>query len=340
MVGWVLAHAEYGQGWIRIHPIKLDFRYIDMDEQTANTKYRRKPFVALILSLLEPGLGHIYCGRIAKGFVLASVFSVFLPFIYINLVVSESRIRIGVIILSLLISVAFLIIVVVDSYQIARKTRPDYELKDYNRWYIYLVFLLLVKAGSEQINENYKTNFIEAYRVPHISMFPTVSSGDMFLANKTAYKTEDPKRGDVVVLVSPQNRHQDWVKRVVAVAGDKIEIREGSLYINGERCQSSSVGQASVESPDGIMHGDIVLEENGDAEYRIFAGSMEGNRENFSMDFPPFTVPPYYCFVLGDNRNFSADSRTLGPIPLSTVKGRAEYIYWPAKDWSQFGRIK
>ena len=137
------------------------------------------------------------------------------------------------------------------------------------------------------------------------------------------------------------------VKRVVAVAGDEVEIRDGELYINGGKLKRTSVGPAKVETPIVIMHGEIMLEKNGDAEYRIFIGTAEEKYENaeekygnFVIDFPPFTVPRNSCFVLGDNRNYSEDSSQFGPIPLATIKGRAEYIYWPAKDWSRFGPIK
>lgn len=303
--------------------------------------------MAVVLSLLEPGLGHIYCGRIAKGFVIACVFSVFLPFIYINLVVCESRIRIEVLALYIL-NLLLLTTAAIDSYRIARKTRPDYELKDYNRWYIYLVFLLLAKVGLEQVTENFRSNYIEAFREHNITMFPTVSSGDLLLANKTAYKTEDPKRGDLIVFISPENRREIYFKRVTAVAGDIIEMKDNQLLINGEKLERKSRGRTTYIDKDSNkkeikVEGELLIEKNGQVEYMIFLGDIY-NSKSFPDDhrayFPETMVPKNHCFVLGDNRNLSEDSRQYGSVPLATIKGRVEYLYWPAKSWSRFGKIK
>jgi len=75
----------------------------------------------------------------------------------------------------------------------------------------------------------------------------------------------------------------------------------------------------------------------GNTKYTIFLAGPPHNQA--SSDFAKITVPEHHCFVLGDNRNNSRDSRHFGPVPLATVKGRADYLYFPAKDWSRFGRL-
>jgi signal peptidase I len=67
---------------------------------------------------------------------------------------------------------------------------------------------------------------------------------------------------------------------------------------------------------------------------------MDSLHDKELVDFEKIKVPEHHCFVLGDNRNNSIDSRDFGPVPLATIKGRADYIYWPSMDWSHFGKIK
>ena len=136
---------------------------------------------------------------------------------------------------------------------------------------------------------------------------------------------------------------QNYIKRVIAVAGDTVEMRDGQLYINDEQLKRQKIVQSEL---DGIrievdgkpLEGDVFEETNGDAQYKIFLAGPPNDQG--PTDFAKMTVPEHHCFVLGDNRNLSLDSRHFGPVPLATIKGRADYLYWPAKDWSRFGRIK
>jgi len=122
-----------------------------MDEQTANTKHRRKPIVAAILSLLGPGLGQIYCGRIVRGLVLAFLGPIFVPIVTYAILAELSRINIVVIGVSTLISLLIWLAAIIDSYCIARNTRRDYELKEYNRWYVYVIFYFLIIICANKI---------------------------------------------------------------------------------------------------------------------------------------------------------------------------------------------
>ncbi len=94
------------------------------------------------------------------------------------------------------------------------------------------------------------------------------------------------------------------------------------------------------------MEGTLFVEENGEVKYEIFLFDTYDSKKlpdkwpDLKSDFPETKIPKNHCFVLGDNRNLSEDSRQFGPIPLATVKGRADYLYWPAKDWSRFGPVK
>jgi signal peptidase I len=195
-------------------------------------------------------------------------------------------------------------------------------------------------TGAIQIAFNVKATVMEAFRVPLPSMFPTIAINDRFLANKIVYKSTDPQIGDVIVFTGPDNRKWNYVKRVVAIAGDTVEMKDNQLYINGQKLERTSVSRSSYQGKKKKIEGEIFLETNGQAQYQIFLSNISEERKSKIGNFGPTEVPKHHCFVLGDNRNHSRDSRKFGPVPLATLKGRADYIYFPAKDWFRFRKIK
>ena len=320
----------------------LNERRNKMAEAIVQTKNKRWPWVAVTLSVIMAGLGHIYCGRFVKGLVLTFLTCILVPVLFGALSVSHSSVRMAVIIISFSVSMVIWLYAIIDSGYTAKRTADSYTLKDYNRWYVYVLLVLMGTGGSTQIAFNVRATLLEAFRVPSASNYPTIGPNDRLLANKLAYKNSDPKRGDLIVFLNPKDRGQNYIKRVVAVAGDTVEIEEGQLYINDEKLQRQKVAQSTpdtirIEVKGKPLEGDVFEEINGNAKYKIF---LAGPPDDYtSSDFAKITVPEHHCFVLGDNRMDSYDSRHFGPIPLATVKGRADYLYWPAKDWSRFGRI-
>ena len=308
-----------------------------------NKTKKRKPLNAIVLSLIMPGLGHVYCGRIVKGLLLAFLSGIFVPIILITLMLNYSPIKITIIGMSIFGSLVVELIAIIDSYYVARHTKLDYELKEYNRWYVYLLLILISMGGSTEVASNVRSNYFEAFRVPVASNYPTIVPGDRFLANKVAYKKTDPKRADLIVFLNPENRRINYIKRVVAVAGDTVEIKDGRLYVNDQKLPRRQLPQSTLDKirikvKAEPLQGDVFEEINGDAKYKIFLAKPPHDKA--SPDFAKITVPEHHCFVLGDNRNLTRDSRHFGPVPLTTIKGRADYLYCPAKDWSRFGRIK
>lgn len=136
----------------------------------------------------------------------------------------------------------------------------------------------------------------QATRVHGQSMEPTLHSDQRLVVEKLSYNSwlhlRSPQRGDVVVL--RLNGMEDLlIKRVIGLPGDQVEIRGGQVFINHQML---------------------------DEPYVVFPANG---------DYGPIDVPPLHLFVLGDNRNFSNDSRTFGPIPMKNVIGRAWFSYWP-----------
>jgi signal peptidase I len=314
-------------------------------EEKVQTENKRWPWVAVTLSVIMTGLGHIYCGRIVKGLVLTFISCILIPFIFFGAFsLSHSTIRIAVIIAALLASSVIWLFAVIDSGYIAERIKENYMLKDYNRWYVYVILILMGTGGSTQIAFNVRTFYLEAFRVPVASNYPTIIPNDRILANKIAYKNNDPKKGDLIVFINPQDRHQNHIKRIVAAAGETVEIKNGDVYVNGQKLTRQKLPQSTLDDiriqvEQKPLEGDVYEETNGDAKYKIFLADHEP-----PGDFAKITVPNHHCFVLGDTRNLPKDllkdSRHFGPIPLTTIKGRADYLYFPAKDWSRFGKLK
>jgi len=157
-----------------------------------------------------------------------------------------------------------------------------------------------------------RTFVVQAFKIPSESMYPTILVGDHVLVNKCLYGFRVPftgarllalrevRRGDVVVFPYPPDPSVDFIKRVVAVGGDVVEVRGKRLLIGGR----------PADDPHAFL-----------AEQGL--GSLAGRDE-----FGPFTVPPGTVFVMGDNRDNSRDSRFWGPVTVSSIKGKAMFIYW------------
>ncbi len=159
-----------------------------------------------------------------------------------------------------------------------------------------------------------RTFIIQAYKIPSRSMVPTLLVGDHLLVNKFIYGVKipyfrktiipftDPKRGDIVVFIYPNDRSKDFIKRVIGVEGDTIEIKNKKIFLNGREYTDQF----------GIY-----------SDTTIYPGTVQP-RDNFG----PVTVPPNSLFVMGDNRDESADSRYWGFVDLKDVEGKAFIIYW------------
>jgi len=172
---------------------------------------------------------------------------------------------------------------------------------------------------------------VQAFKIPSGSMKPTLLIGDHILVNrfiygikipyfrKTVLPVGDPKRGDVVVFIYPEDRSKDFIKRVVGIGGDTIEIRNKKIYLNS--------------LPDNDTHGVYT-------DDFIIPGSIQP-RDNFG----PVTVPRGSIFVMGDNRDQSYDSRFWGFVYLKDVLGKAFIIYWSwdrenlGIRWNRLGQI-
>jgi signal peptidase I len=190
----------------------------------------------------------------------------------------------------------------------------------------------------------------EPFHIPSGSMIPTLLVGDFIFVNKMSYGLRvpftdpgrvhklwerPPKRGDVVVFINPQHPDVDYVKRVVGLPGDHIDIRENVLYVNGVEQKRVEVGDYTYKDHSEYTDTDI------DVVARMYIENLDGHQHPILVRKDPvfqragsFVVEEGRVFMMGDNRDNSADSRVeggIGQIPFSYIKGRASVI------WISFG---
>jgi signal peptidase I len=151
-------------------------------------------------------------------------------------------------------------------------------------------------------------------------MAPTLVVGDSFLVDKLARR---PDRGDVIAFEFPLDRSTDYVKRVVALGGDTVEIAGRQLIVNGKEVWRERVQNGCAEGTEQAGIPCVIWEETlGERRYQV------GFETGALNDMARRLVPPDTVFVLGDNRDNSSDSRVWGPVPLENIKGTARFIWW------------
>lgn len=174
---------------------------------------------------------------------------------------------------------------------------------------------------------------VENYRISSASMYPNLWTGDLLLVGKSAFnirlpfstyeivKFKRPDRSAVVAFSLPDHGIETFVKRVVAVEGDRVEIREGKLFVNNEPATYDPVNEGEKvwreKTPQGV-------------EYLVRF------EENPTERYGPVDVPSGYFFAMGDNRLDSVDSRVWGPVPYSCLKGRATFVWLSSDSGGQF----
>jgi signal peptidase I len=146
-------------------------------------------------------------------------------------------------------------------------------------------------------------NIISArIRVDGDSMLPTIVSGEYVVINRLSYRFGNPQSGDIIVFHPPLDPKEEYIKRIIGLPGDTVEVMNGTVYVNG---------QPLIE-----------------------------NYLNVKMDYTgEWEVPAGQLFVLGDNRNNSSDSHDWGTVPMDYVIGKAVLVYWPPPAWGLIGHV-
>jgi signal peptidase I len=259
----------------------------------------RSRLIAGLLSLFGPSVGHFYAGSWRRGLAVFIAFLALPPLVIAGafLVPPASWVAIYYILAVVAVWVAFYLFAIIDAVRLARRgenTRPRL------RWYVFLGAIAAIWLGVFAVGA--LSSFLrplmpsQIFSIPSTSMEPTLHIGESLWADTTYFAKHAPARGDVIIYRVPSDETAIYIKRVVALAGDRVVFRDGRAIVNG----------TSVPEP--------------------FADF--GDPKAFLNTTAEVTVPPGHLFVAGDNRANSSDSRVKqhGPVPLKNLIARATEI--------------
>jgi signal peptidase I len=203
---------------------------------------------------------------------------------------------------------------------------------------------------------------VEPFKIPSSSMVPTLLVGDFILVNKFTYGIRlpvinrkvvalgSPERGDVMVFRFPEDPSLDYIKRVVALPGDRLEYRNKRLTINGQSVPLRQVddylsrermqfSRRFVETLNGAEH-EILIDDDTPAFMAPSRAFPHAGNCNYNMSGLACTVPPGHYFVMGDNRDNSSDSRVWGFVPDENIVGKAFFIWLNLNELGRFGSFR
>lgn len=291
------------------------------------TNQTRTPLLALLASLIQPGLGQLYNGQLIKGLIIFFVLALMplvTPWLALH---STKHLILLVIVLFLILALAIYIYALVDAYRNAKRISSTYTLKGINRPYVYLIMFIagyLFMLGTCHYTRNYQ---IQSIRMASQSMLPNVLPGDhIFVDKRTNCQgcKGQLEHGNLAVFIDPNDRKKFHIKRIIGLPGDTIEIKGTDITLNGIPLRSEDVTEFSHQELNSLLQTHAAWREKCDkAVYTVFLQKNHPMKENAS-----FTVPDGHLYVLSDNRSETANSYQSNIIPLSDVIGVAKQVWF------------
>jgi signal peptidase I len=292
------------------------------------------PTTALLLSLLSPCVGHVYAGHARRGFAwVAAWLLAEVPLTWLLMRVSPFVAVAALVVVGLAIWIG----AAVDALVVAGRASARAP------WRLVAATLMALFAVERLETLVLQRWVVEAFVAPAASMSPSLLAGDHFLIDKTRSAREAPIAGDVVVLRGPEHPQDRFVYRVVATAGQRVEVKAGRIWLDGAPIPRCDVGPAALSDPTvsgavaaaSTLQGELFVERLGARAYLTLAAEAASASRDGRTQVPvyvrteagPWTVKAGEVFVLGDNRNNARDSREWfggagGGLPLGDVEGR------------------
>lgn len=288
----------------------------------------RNPYLSFILTFVFSGLGQVYNGELGKGVIFLFLNVIFFLFLGLLGLISSFKGLIALVILMIL----FKIVISLEAYNNA-KTISSNQLKSINSIWKYIIFFLLsFLVNRIGIYTSRSVIGYEAFEIPTPSMEPSILVGDNIIASRINPK--DIQIGDIITFT--QDDGQKYLSRAVGLPGDKIEIINDKVSINGQSEQWN----------------EIELIKDNEIEYQKYSSRLPNYKEIGTLkmlkyngrQFPiqeisnqeVMIVPEDEIFVLGDNRNNSMDSRMYGTVPFENIDKQVYYVWW-SNDKSRIG---
>lgn len=277
----------------------------------------RRPWAAALIALFfSPVVGMLYLGRGRWGLAYLLVYLA----AYCLLVVAA---HFGVLPLPLAEASGYIPLTVnvagaVHCYRTARRLDQSMPKKWFARWY----GLLAVWLSPVVLAFLLRFFLWEPFFIPAASMEPTLHVGDHLFVSKFAYRMSEPRRGDLVIFRTPQDNRTAYVKRLVGLPGDQLQMQQGSLYLNGERLRREEAEGPRSPEGRGVFYREFLPDGR---SYLLRELSDDSRYDNTDV----YEVPPGQYFFLGDNRDNSLDSRmVIGFVPRENLIGPVSLVFW------------
>ncbi|CAA6824607.1 MAG: Signal peptidase I (EC [uncultured Thiotrichaceae bacterium] len=287
----------------------------------------RKPLFAALMSALLPGFGQLYNGEINKAIWVYVSFAILaIPMGIVIALYLPSSLMMFALVMALVAVLGVWLFGIVDAWRGAAK-QSEYHLKSWQSSGMYVLVLVLFGFLALPLLTNYvRFHQVESFRIPSGSMSPTIVRGDFLFADKRyscAGCKQAVQRGDIVVFANPNNRTLYYIKRVIALPEDHVQIRGNEIFVNGQSLLTES-DQSQL----------VITESLGDKRWKV---QWDASKASQGLEM---VVPAGEVFVLGDNRSASNDSRTFGTVPLQDLVGKARQVWLSlAEDGVRWGRL-
>ena len=290
---------------------------------------RRIPWVAALMSVVLPGFGQIYNGQVNRGIWFFLVFvALLLPVTALTVLYFPPVVMMPVLLMCTVVGLLAWFYSVVDAFGEARRQQEFIPKAWQTPGFYALVLVMFCFVVLPLVFSYVRQNQVQAFAIPSASMTPTLQPGDFIFADM---RYNSPNclvcipvvRGDIVLFVYPNNRTQYYIKRVIGLPGDSIDISNGQVSLNGSPLLVSEGDNATVE------------------EYEGKQWSISDNAKK--SEAMSLVVAQGHVFVMGDNRGKSNDSRFFGSVPLADVVGKARQIWFSKNDdaiqWDRVGQV-
>jgi signal peptidase I len=278
----------------------------------------RNPWISGLISIFAPGLGQIYNGQFNKG-IIFYIFPYFLLMIVGFTGISTNFTGFALLFVCITL---FRLYCIIDAIWWSRKLKR-YYLKPYNSWYYHLIIWAFMCGGTFVLSADSLLG-IQTFSIPSSGQAPTIIPEDFVVADLKAYENKEIICGDILLYKNARNEF--ICRRVVGLEGDKIEIRDGRLVINGELCPTEFTRDKSGIMPVSLYQ--EILPNGHKHEIQFIQG--EYLPPSMSRNVEPIIVPANSYYVIGDFRDNSIDSRTIGCIEKDKIKGQIKFSYWGA----------